>query len=348
VLNEQAKPVPDCGETDADQAAELLRLAIPLMSRYCIPATPPNYAIWYDYIKADNPALNGEIDHLIDKGQPFTAAVNARLYRQFVVEQDIGRIERVRNELHNILREVQQALGEASDNADSFEGTLGGVADAVSTKNDLRDIRQLLETLIESTQSMRCAASGMKSDFDSKSREIEELHEELRRERQRAMTDPLTGLHNRLALVDRLQEAIDQMDAGAPPSVVMLDIDHFKSINDDHGHVIGDRVIRFVARTLLSNIKGRDSAARYGGEEFTLLLPATESKGATAVAEGIRHAVATANLVRADNRKPLGRVTLSAGVATYRPGEDIMTLIHRADQALYRAKSEGRNRVSVA
>jgi diguanylate cyclase len=128
----------------------------------------------------------------------------------------------------------------------------------------------------------------------------------------------------------------------------MLDIDHFKAVNDTHGHLIGDRVIRFVAQVMQKNTKGQDTAARYGGEEFTLLLPGTPSAGAKSVAETIRAAVSKAQLVRADNKKPLGQITISAGVATFRKGEDIMEFINRADQALYRAKKEGRNRVSLA
>jgi diguanylate cyclase len=138
------------------------------------------------------------------------------------------------------------------------------------------------------------------------------------------------------------------MPQGAPPSLVMLDIDHFKSVNDTHGHLIGDRVIRFVAQVLEKNIKGKDTAARYGGEEFTVLLPETPATGAKSVAESIRKAVANAQLVRADNKKPLGQITISAGVATFAAGEDVMEFINRADQALYRSKNEGRNRVSVA
>jgi diguanylate cyclase len=106
-------------------------------------------------------------------------------------------------------------------------------------------------------------------------------------------------------------------------------------------------VIRFVAQILEQNIKGRDTAARYGGEEFTLLLPQTPGAGAQSVAEAVRKAISKAKLVRADDKKPLGQITISAGVATYRAGEDALDLIGRADKALYRSKSDGRNRVSV-
>lgn len=330
-----------------EQAAEYLRLVIPLMSRHKVPPTPHNYAIWYNHIAGENPDLSAEIDRLIAEKTPFSAAVNAQLYRQYVAEHDIVSIERVRTGLHKILSEVGLTLSEAGNDAHAVEGRLGGIVHEVSGQNDLSDIRHLLQALVEETRSMQRVTSGMHQRFESKSQEIEQLQQQLERERKRAITDPLTGLYNRFALFERMHAAIAEIDAGEAPSLIMLDIDHFKAINDTHGHLIGDRVIRFVAETLQNNIKGKDSAARYGGEEFTVLLPATPSRGAEAVAETIRKAVAAAQLVRADNKKPLGKITLSAGVATYQSGEDIMELINRADQALYRAKAAGRNRVSV-
>ncbi len=335
-------------DPSAEQAAELLRLSLPLMSRHGVPVTPHNYAVWYSYVAGDNAALNTEIDRLIDAGQVFTPPINTRLYRQYVAEYDVDSLERTRTQLNQILNDVGASLNRAGSDAQRFEGTLSGFVSDVSGGCDLEEIRRLLETLVTETRSVQALASSRQADFESKSQEIEELQEQLQRERQRALTDPLTGLFNRFALIERLEAAVAEMDRGKPPSLIMLDIDHFKAINDKHGHLVGDRVIRFVGQTLLGSVKGRDSAARYGGEEFTVLLPATSASGAESVAEEIRRAVAAAQLVRADNRQPLGMVTLSAGVATYRPGEDVIDLIHRADQALYRAKHEGRNRVCVA
>lgn len=330
-----------------ETAAEYLRLTLPLMSRHKVPAIPHNYAVWYSYVTGDIPELKAEIDHRIAQQVAFTADVNALLYQKYLADHDIDSIERIRGDLNQILREVSSALNDAGENATSFGGTLGGVATEVAQQDDLRDIRRLLETLIDETRTMQTVTTGMQSQFESKAREIEELQHQLQHERQRANTDPLTGLYNRFALLDRLSDALSEMAEDAPPSLVMLDIDRFKKINDTHGHLIGDRVIRYVAQVMENNIKGKDTAARYGGEEFTVLLPETSSKGAQSVAESIRQIVSQAQLVRADNKKPLGQITISAGVATYRPGEDVMEFINRADQALYRSKNGGRNRVTV-
>lgn len=339
---------PGIPETTPEAAAEYLRLAVPLMSRHQVPATPQNYAVWYTYVSGENPELNTEIDGLITQQTAFSSSVCAELHSRFIAGQDVENLDRVRSGLDRILSEVGSSLSDAGNDAHAYAGTLGGFVEQAAGTNDLRDIQRLLNTLIDETRSMRSATSQMYDHFESKSREIEELQEQLQQERKRAITDPLTGLYNRLALLDKLGAAVAEQGDAPPASIIMLDIDHFKAINDGHGHLIGDRVIRFVAQVLQKNIKGNDTAARYGGEEFTVLLPATGPRGARAVAESIRAAVAAAQLVRADNKQPLGQITLSAGVAAHQPGEDIMELINRADQALYRAKREGRNRVCVA
>jgi diguanylate cyclase len=332
-----------------ETAAEYLRLALPLMSQHRVPATPQNYAVWYGYVSGDKPELKAAIDRHLDAGEKFTAAVSEQLYREYIAEHDIAKVERVRKDLNAILMDVLASLNEAGHEANAFGDRIDGLVDRADHNPELSDIRNLLSALIEETRGMRAATDQMHSNFESKSKEIEELQQQLQRERQRAITDPLTGLFNRAALVDQLTAAVEEEtgDTDVPAALIMIDIDHFKSINDNHGHLIGDRVIRFVAQVLQKNIKGKDCAARYGGEEFTVLLPETPAAGAVAVAETIRKAIAQAQLVRADNKAPLGQITVSAGVTSYQHGEDIMDFLNRADEAMYKSKREGRNRVSA-
>lgn len=331
-----------------EAAAEYLRLALPLMTRHCVPATPKNYTVWYTYVSGESPELSAEIDKLVADGKTFTPEINARIYRQFIEGRDVEIIENVRCGLSKLLGEIGRSLNEAGNDAHAFHDVLGNFANETSDGSNIGGMNELLSTLIEETRSMRAATGRLQNNFETKNKEIEELHEQLKAERQRAVTDPLTGLMNRAGLMDEMEAAVEESaEHGSPLCIVMLDIDHFKAINDTHGHLIGDRVIRFVAQVMQKNTKGKDIAARYGGEEFTVLLPDTPINGAQTVAEKIRASVAQAQLVRADNKKPLGQITLSAGVASYQPGEDIMDFIDRADQALYRSKTEGRNRVSA-
>jgi diguanylate cyclase (GGDEF)-like protein len=165
-----------------------------------------------------------------------------------------------------------------------------------------------------------------------------------------AMVDGLTGLFVRRYFDARIEEEIERSRRyGTPFSVVMMDVDDFKKLNDDHGHLIGDRVLRTIANTIKSQMRGVDTAARYGGEEIALILPRTEMVSAYSVGERIRAAVAEQRVTTdSDPPKVLG-VTASFGIASYPEsgavsGED---LVRQADRALYRAKHTGKNRVEL-
>ncbi len=159
-----------------------------------------------------------------------------------------------------------------------------------------------------------------------------------------ANTDVLTGLPNRRFLFDRLAEEAVEADRFARPlSLVLLDIDHFKRINDRFGHPGGDEVLRQVARSLRNGLRRYDVAARFGGEEFALLLPNTGGELAREVAERARRRLADDEVEVAEGETL--RVTASFGVAERHPGESVEEVVRRADDALYRAKAEGRDRV---
>lgn len=158
-----------------------------------------------------------------------------------------------------------------------------------------------------------------------------------------AHKDPLTGLGNRLAMQMALEKDLARTRRHkAPLSVLMIDIDHFKSINDTYGHTIGDHVIAAVAQTLEHTIRDADNAFRYGGEEFLVILDDSDLDGALCAAERIRHNIDTMTLPAIGKS---GRsVTVSVGCATLHEADSIDSFIERADQALYKAKAEGRNR----
>jgi two-component system cell cycle response regulator len=158
-------------------------------------------------------------------------------------------------------------------------------------------------------------------------------------------TDGLTGVHNRAYLMEALErEYINNDRHGQPLSCLLIDVDHFKSFNDDHGHLVGDHVLRQTAQLIAAQIRKGDILARYGGEEFVVLLPATNLANAVVLAEKIRAAVALATYIDADLTL---NVTISLGVADNcsAHSENADALLGHADSALYAAKHQGRNRV---
>jgi diguanylate cyclase (GGDEF)-like protein len=156
-----------------------------------------------------------------------------------------------------------------------------------------------------------------------------------------ATFDPLTGLPNRRTIMESLRERIEFVSIGNPCAVLLLDIDHFKSVNDTLGHQAGDRCLRTVGKIIASNIRHDDRAGRIGGEEFVVLMPDTTSEMARMVGERLRAAIANADLHYASG-EPL---TASIGVAVADISDTVDTLLARADRALYQAKRQGRNRV---
>ncbi len=184
---------------------------------------------------------------------------------------------------------------------------------------------------------------AQKTQIEAQQRELREANIRLHRE---ATRDSLTGLRNRRAFTERLHEEVDRARRrNEPLSLVMLDVDSFKSFNDTYGHPAGDEVLQEVARRLEHHARVSDFAARYGGEEFTLLLPDTDGPTALRVAERLRETVAAMPWPRRPITISIGIATFSANTPTH---DDLTVLIARADAALYASKNAGRNRSTHA
>jgi two-component system cell cycle response regulator len=164
-----------------------------------------------------------------------------------------------------------------------------------------------------------------------------------------AVTDDLTGLHNRRYLMSHIETLLGNEQGGSIRSfaVMLLDIDHFKSINDTFGHDAGDQVLKEFAQRIARNVRGVDLAARFGGEEFVVVMPETDMPNAHVVAERLRQAFSDAPFAVQGVERPIP-VTCSIGVAVAESREPPDQIIKRADEALYAAKRDGRNRVVAA
>jgi diguanylate cyclase len=320
---------------------------LPLMTRHKIPPTPENYAIWFHYVLGDRPKLNEQIDQMLEQTEPFNNEVNEQIYRRFLSRCDMDQAERVRDSVASALLEASAALKQTGNEADQFRQFLGKFDQSFDAADSMHDIYGLLNTVLKETQNMQTSMERLQQEFAEKSQDMEKLKEELNQVRKQASTDALTGLMNRASFFDILEKTDEDSDPLTRPyCLVMIDIDHFKRVNDTFGHLVGDKVIRFVAESLRQSIKGKDSAARYGGEEYALLLPDTALNNAITLCNRIREQIANTNLVRTGSRETLGQVTISAGVAQKRASESRMDLLARADRALYHSKKNGRNRVT--
>ena len=207
-------------------------------------------------------------------------------------------------------------------------------------------IKAIVEGLMKSTREMRETNKALEDRLTLSKIEISNLQHSLEAIRAESLTDPLTGLGNRKYFDRSIEMAVQTaLASGEPLSLLMFDIDHFKSFNDSYGHLTGDQVLRLVGMSLKQTIKGQDITARYGGEEFAVVLPNTALRQALTVADHIRRAVMAKELKKKSTGEILGRVTISVGVSMLKPDDDTDSLIERADACLYAAKRNGRNRV---
>jgi diguanylate cyclase (GGDEF)-like protein len=196
------------------------------------------------------------------------------------------------------------------------------------------------EEAVRAMEALEREKAALSAEFAERRARVTHLRDEARR-------DPLTGLANRIRLHERLEELLA---AQIPIAVVFCDLDHFKQINDTHGHAVGDEVLRSFAAAARAELRGGDVLARWGGEEFLLMLPDTGEDAARAVVERIRARVGALRVEGPGVEDMLGgrRISFSAGLTARRGAEALADTIGRADKALYQAKSSGRDRVLTA
>lgn len=335
-------------DQDRDASAGILRLVLQEMSRHEAPFTPLCYAVWYEYLAGINPGLSEAIDGMRDRAEPINASAIELLYEKYVSEFDVDAERLVQENAQRILNDVLRHAQEADHKAHEYDGNL----ERSVLKLDMdggEAVRAVVETLRSDTHHMRSAVQTLQGHLQHSQREIVQLKNELERARIEALTDPLTGVLNRRGFELSFSRIMGDPEMQQKPmSLIMLDIDHFKTINDTHGHLFGDRVIRAIASTLKANIKGQDAVARLGGEEFCLLLPATPIAGAHTLADKIRRMIERGRIRRQDGKEEIGGITVSMGVTEFMPQETSETFVGRADQALYQSKKNGRNQVSLA
>jgi diguanylate cyclase len=311
------------------------------------PASPRNFEIWYHYATGYNQPLNQAINETLAKKGALSDADLDQIYGGYIAESRSGeRIDSVGSRVLDEIKHVMATIDAAAGSATNYSKRLNLATEKLEQANDGEALRAVIEHLVQGAKEVEDNNKKLEARLASSRQEIEQLQQTLETVRTESFTDPLTTLSNRKFFDQALAKSIaEAKEKNEPLSLLMADIDHFKSFNDKYGHLTGDQVLRLVALSVKQNVKGRDVAARYGGEEFVIALPSTPLQSAITVADHIRRAVMTKDLMKRSSGERLGRVTISIGAAVLHPTDTPQLLIDRADKCLYAAKRHGRNRV---
>ncbi|MCP3875485.1 MAG: GGDEF domain-containing protein [Desulfobacteraceae bacterium] len=328
------------------KAGEYLRLALNYISKYNLPANPVNYTVWYEYVSGKNIKLKKAIDHSFENLKSLNNNNVEGLYQKYVADGDRIVISKLLTKISLMLKDITGHVSETEGDLSGHGKNLEDLADQIGEVSDYKDIKNIVDQMISETKALVHSGKRLQTRMKVSSEDLKQLHQELEKSQQEAQTDTLTKLINRRGLEKKLElERIRAKQNDSAFSIIMLDIDHFKRVNDTFGHLVGDSLLKSIALILKKHLRRNDVAARYGGEEFLILLPETNIEGAKAAGEKIRKALSTKEWKLKETGESMGRITVSMGIALYELNEPEKMLIKRADDALYLAKTNGRDLV---
>ena len=300
-------------------------------------------------------------DQLTELQQAFRALENPRRLAGAFDRQKgniLGHIQRQKSylderetEFRAIIDLMTAALSGLDNENRDFYSSIRTQGERFEEITHLDDIKRIKNELLKEVEKMRTIVREKENQdqktLDALSNQVDVLKKELDKARESASIDGLTGTYNRKALDDHLLGLIDRNRVTRQPfSLLMMDLDHFKQLNDTYGHAVGDRMLLAFVEKCRSSVRSDDFMARYGGEEFTLILPGASLRNAIKKAKHICKTIATSRYAADDSpRADIVSVTVSIGISVYRPGDTVRSILERADRCLYKAKADGRNRV---
>jgi diguanylate cyclase len=326
---------------------ERAREIIERMGQQQVPTSPANYEIWTTHIAGVKPDLSREIEARLQRGEAFTDETNEELFERFFANtrlsiQMLETSETIARELDDTV----SSLRGAGTQAGSYAGILQEAANRFEGGVDSDEFRAIVQHLAVSTHGMVESNLKLAEQIEAQSRQVEELQTALQSVKVEALTDGLTGLANRRMFDETLHRRLQ--DAAAATSelcLLLIDIDHFRRINENWGHPLGDQVLRYIASVLRAHAQGDVLAARFGGEEFAVIMPRSNVNLAEALAARVSRAVKSKRLSLKSTGDVIGEVTVSVGIARFEHFEEPSDLVARAVDCLAAAKSAGRDRI---
>lgn len=328
------------------ESTETLKKTVPLMIKHKVPTTPTNYALWYTYATQQQPELNLAIDQEIEALGHCTPTLCENLYQEHLASQTDKDMKQLKQSLTAMMQELSHTMSDTLSNAETFQGALSNTFTKLETAEQeglsLEDTMTLVRNLIRESRQIQQTTGTFKGQLSNAQQEISALREALTESQKEANQDALTQLHNRRAFERDIQS---YEVSNIPFSLIMMDIDKFKEFNDNYGHLLGDQVLKIVARRLIECSRDYAQPYRFGGEEFIVILPHKTLFSARQQAETLRRAIEKISVLDKKSGQRINSVTASFGIATKQENETSAQVIERADSYLNKAKRLGRNRV---
>ena len=319
--------------------------ALKQIKRCEVPAFPRHYELWYTYSAGFDQKLNTAINEILRSRGKVTLEETTYLYDTFLSPFRLGdKLDQFGSNFSDQIETMLGSIDQSMEVNEDYSTTLSELSSELGAAKNAGAVKNVVHQLVKATAVVRASHKEMEDKLKESQSQVAELKDNLEAARFENLTDELTGLGNR-RLFDQTMTRKVQASSGIGTTfcLIMLDIDHFKQFNDTWGHQTGDQVLRLVGMTIKNTISAPDIAARYGGEEFAVILPDTTLDEAIMQADLIREAITDRKLLKRSTGEKLGNVTVSAGVARYEQNDTAVTLIERADAALYSAKRAGRN-----
>lgn len=313
------------------------------LSNHLIAPTPVNYAVIYLYISNENELLSAAIDKMLKKEIPITADFMADLFKRYVsFSEQVDNT--IMNPLEEVLNKTLEQIKSQVGNEDKVTNSLQKLNTILTKTEHHKSLNNIVSYLFDTIKESKEQHQTLSKELSSTQDEMNQLRDKLASSRQEAFVDSLTGLLNRRGCDHKLQS----LSFADTHSSLVIDIDHFKKINDTFGHFVGDKVIQRIAKTIESHIGDTDLAVRFGGEEFLVVLPNKTTPEAKEIAEKIRLSIAKMKLIQRETNTCLPPISVSVGIAQNINTPDWTSLFKQADEALYQAKNSGRNRCICA
>lgn len=317
-----------------------------LINELNLQPTPQVYHVFYSYLTDEVPELSQLIKVLIRNTQDLDEETVFRIYHKYLGTHAMQQhLKQGVEGLQSAVERVEMAVTSVMRETDSFCGEIDLASQQLLSEDiTLQEARSVSRNLSEKSSQARDSFNSFNGSLEEYHQEVLRVRTELELVRRDALTDTLTGIANRKNFDNSLRDAVTTtMESGAPLSLLMIDIDHFKEFNDNFGHRTGDGVLKAVARVLVSSTKGpiplRDMAAKNSQSS----CPKHRPENAARLADKLRQNVSNQHIINKKTGKDFGKLTVSIGLTAYQLGENILEFVDRADNALYMAKQGGRN-----